>query len=538
MRKLSLKFIVATSLVFSISALVSFIVEYKNFEGGLTYEFCHYNEIARNINDGKGFKTTIFFPSTLALLKERNINFQEFAPVIDRFPIHAYMTAAAQKFLGGNDEAQLMLSLLYLALFAVFTFVVAYRFWGLESGFFCGLAIALCPSFQRGFLLWGLPDFLFALLVFIFVLHFSFLAANGKKSPLHWLLSGATGGVAWLCRANFILWMPLFLLWIFLLKNPKGREKAANAFFFLLGFVLLAFPLMFCNLNRAGSINPPTFAWNLSYLITTNNLPWLEYKTFSSLAPLQYPLSLLKKWLFFFAGNIKAWPFMWQFYLIWPTALFGIAKLWKKQKENPHLSIFIFLFASMLILQVFTFSFLRFETLGKMVSGRYYIWFAPAAVFLSAYWATGLKPATRRVFFVINFLIFSWWLLKPQGVKAYPGGLYVDKWPEIKAVDGYLPKNGFIVSNIPAQIAWYKKRKTIQLPARPSDLVKMASDRKISGIIITRLLVGELYNMPRWKEMLENERFLNKFADNLNFQVKDIGTSVILHNNVRAPRRN
>lgn len=517
-------------LVFAISSVISFWVEYKNYEGGISQEFCHYSEIGRNINEGKGFRTNVLFPSSLAILESAGkAGFPEkSAPVIDRFPLHAYLTALFQKFLGINDEAQLMLSLFYLALLSAATAAAAAALWGAEAGFSAGLLIALAPAFQRGFLLWGLPDFGFALLTLAAVFAFSGMLNAPGRSLEKWFFAGIPAGLTWLCRSNFILWTPLFILGIIaLLKEPFTR-RLRFALFYLAGLVLAAFPGLYHNLKTAGDINPPTFAWNLSHLAVTLNLPWLEYKTFPVLEALKFPAALAKKWLFLFSSTAKAWPFMWQFYLIWPAAALGLAKAWKNRERDKGIFNLFFAFSAMLFLQIAVFCFLRFETLGSNSAGRYYVWFAPAAVLMAIYWTSCLKPVFGRIFLAANIAVFAWWLVKPQGTPVHPLGLAPEKWPEIKAAAACSPQNGLVVSNISAQIAWYTGKRSVHLPVKPEDLLKISRKYKLSSVLITSLPVGELRNTPKWKAIIGDKERLDSFSRKLDMEFRDMGTSVVL----------
>ncbi|MCG2725186.1 MAG: glycosyltransferase family 39 protein [Elusimicrobia bacterium] len=517
--------------VFLVSIIISTWVSYKNFEGGLSHEFCHYAEIARNIKAGKGFKTKMAYPSTLAIFKSNKISFEEYAPVIDRFPLHAFATAAAFALWGESDESVLALSILALGALSAATAIVGALIFGWQTGLAAGLIIALTPSFQRGFLLWGLPDFEFAIILLLSVFFLVSLITKKDSSKLKWLLAGGVAAAAWLYRANFILWLPIFILWI-AVKADSLKKGIKQSSLWLTGFLLVASPGIIYNFQNYSSLNPPTFAWNLAHMTITPNLPWLEYRQFSVLEILCQPLLLLKKWGHLFLSHLKVWPQMWQFHLIWPAAFISLFSVFRnKNRKNPEFDFFA-LFCVMIVFQVMAFCFLRFETLGAHVWGRYYIWLAPATAILSSKWILSLRPYLRWIYFTAVFLFFLKWLLMAPVSKVYPGNLPVEKWPEIEIAANCSSEKSFIAGNLPAQTAWYAGRKSIQLPVHPRELAEISKKYDIEAVLITRLSPGELYNLANWQILINNPEALKNFSKEMNLPfIINLKTSTLLCKN-------
>src|SRR5438128_636449 len=103
---------------FALSCAVSAWSISRHFEGGLSHEFCNYAEIGRNLLEGKGLRTRMVYPYTLALLDQRGVPYDGFAPVLDRFPLQAWLTALSERVFGATDGAVLVLSASLLALTA------------------------------------------------------------------------------------------------------------------------------------------------------------------------------------------------------------------------------------------------------------------------------------------------------------------------------------------------------------------------------------------------------------------------------------
>jgi hypothetical protein len=81
------------SISLAILTLVGFALCYiRYFHGGMTFEFCHYAEIASHILHGEGYTTRMYMPFDLAFLESKGIPVALLpsAFVVYRFPLFAY----------------------------------------------------------------------------------------------------------------------------------------------------------------------------------------------------------------------------------------------------------------------------------------------------------------------------------------------------------------------------------------------------------------------------------------------------------------
>lgn len=511
---------------FLLSSSVSLWSFLRHFEGGLSHEFCNYAEIGRNLASGKGLVTGMVYPFTLALLDARGIPFEGAAPVLDRFPLHAALNAAAIRLGGAEDAPVATLSILLLGLVAGGTSAAGLLLFGPLEAALAGAFVALNPSFQRAFVLWGQPDFGFAALVLALTL---LLAEPAKGGAGRWLGAGALAGLAWLERANLSLWLPVFALWLGLRRG--GPRRLA---WFAAGAALCAAPAMLYYRSWYGSLTPPTASWNLAHHVIVDTPPWLHYRVFEPFETLSgHGHALARKFAHLLRLHLASLPSWWQMTLVFPAALLGAWEL-RREKDSPARR-WAALAGAMLALQIVAFSFLRFETLGPRAGGRYFLWAAPAFFLLAAHaakvWGTRLKrPALVPGLFAAAVLaVFLHGLGGAQGAPAYPKGVPVAKWPEFERLRAETPPDAVVATNLPGQVVWYAERAAIALPAEPADLLRIHARRPIHALLLSRLRLGELENTPAWRPLLAESRRLEAFAKAGGWKVaRDFDTSVLL----------
>lgn len=494
----------------------------RHFEGGVSQEFCQYLEIGRNLLDGRGFRTAAVYPFTLAFLDERGIPFDadHLAPVLDRFPMQAYLTALSELVLGKTDLAAEALSALLLALCAAATCAVGWSLFGPIEGILGGLFLALNPSFQRGFLLWGLPDFGFCLLTLAAIYYAC------RRASFH---SGAAGGFAWMARSNFVLWLPAFAG---AFSHPR-RTWIAKSIVFVIAFLAFSAPGWLYNVHWYGAPTPPTLSWNLAHHVVQDSYPILSYRTFSSWdAIAHHSPELWRKFQVYLWWHLRDFPTLWQMQWLFPLMLLGMALTLRRRRPART---FLALTVAMLVLHVLAFSFLRYERLGAFVAGRYLIWWAPAALLFSARGITGLVRLIRlprATALAAGALAAAWfvpYLAMPQGASAHPSGKPVGAWPELQSAAQAAGKDGLLVTNLPSQAAWYVRVRAIGLPADPQDVLAMEKHHAISAMLVSKLPIGELDQTPDWLPLLSDPHLLRDFAKQAGFhKIDNLDTAVLL----------
>ncbi|MFH1282253.1 MAG: hypothetical protein ABII27_01150 [bacterium] len=171
--------------------------------------------------------------------------------------------------------------------------------------------------------------------------------------------------------------------------------------------------------------------------------------------------------------------------------------------------------------QVFVFSFIQFENLGYL-SGRYYLWFAPVVIlyaigFFGRLISTWTWKLTALI--VLGFLLWNW----AVGFKSisrssdHPSHQSVGNWPEIIYLRDKIPPNARVLTNIPAQIAWYAKKETILIPYDPGETSQIIQDWPVEYFFLSYHRIGELGNFNRWLTLLRNKNSFEKSISQMGF---------------------
>ncbi|MBN1299774.1 MAG: glycosyltransferase family 39 protein [Melioribacteraceae bacterium] len=97
---------------------------------------------------------------------------------------------------------------------------------------------------------------------------------NNSDNSGHWVLSGAFLGAAGILRANILLFLPVFVIYMLFSKNyfrniRIGKYKAVSAFIF--GAVLIISPVTIRNYIVSGELVPITSNGGINFYIANNN---------------------------------------------------------------------------------------------------------------------------------------------------------------------------------------------------------------------------------------------------------------------------
>ncbi|MFC1679555.1 hypothetical protein ACFL2T_05035, partial [Elusimicrobiota bacterium] len=356
----------AAAALFGGVLLAFWLVVAISFPGGLSFEFCHYGEIGRNLASGAGLRTGVLFPGEAAILKSRGVDLSEPAPVLSRFPLNSLLTGAAILVFGDGDHAVLAVQGALLAGTAATAFWVFSAFLSPPGALAAALLFSLSPSMLRGFALWGYPDLLFCLLLLVF--HERWLR---RADP--WLL-GALAALCWLARPNFSLWLPVYAVHA-VMAEGRSRETALRLAKVLGSALLVVSPYVFYQARHYGAFLNPNLLWNLEQGVIIPEGGWNYYRLFGySDFGAEHIAGLLAKGGRGFWGFLSSLPLLWQMGWLLPLAGIGGWAWWRGDRDRRG---WLALHLALLAIQVAVFSFLRDETLGGRVAGRYYLWFGP-----------------------------------------------------------------------------------------------------------------------------------------------------------------
>ncbi len=485
-----------------------------HFHGGFTYEFCHYAEIASNILSGVGYRTRIFFPAELAFLEHTQVPFSATitAPVAFRFPFFAFWLAAVMRLVGSTDIAVALANGLLHALWVACIFEIGRRIFDRRVAFAAAFLWACQPVMLTGFDLSGHPDVLFGVLFLIHGYLFWRSLERVEFGPV--ALSGALGGLCFLTRQNFAFWLPVFL---FLIAFLSPANKAARSAVYLLCFSAVSalwFTYYVRTFHRWGN---PLLFHELADSTIVFRMPWMEYRSFGPeiFRATGFFTALIAKFRVYLTRSIVDLFTMWLMPLVFPLFLISLTR-----KSEPKLSFPRFM-TLLLAVQVLIFSFLRHESFG-LLNGRYFLWFAPIMLLGALAWIDSLSK--RFALAIVGALALAYWTFAfrylPSRHSGYPGGADIEAWEEINYLKENTRADEWIISNIPAQITWYAKRPSINIPNTLDDFKRIVDTYPVNRLFLSKHLAGERFNYPEWSAAFENGADAPPDLQRMNFTVE------------------
>ncbi len=513
-------------LLFIIAALTALLAGIRYFQGGQSYEFCHYGEIASNLLSGKGFVSAAQTPGNLVFLDAYGKQPAGYTAAFEanRFPLQTALIAGAQMFFGAKDFAVLAAQILVHSLWVVAIFLCGTLFFSRMAAFAAALLWALNPSLTTGIIPGGFPDLLSGLLCTLAA--FLFLnALQRKASTWRFIGIGFICGCAYLSRFTVEIFAPLFP--VFAISAQGWRAGLKTTLCLAAGALALVLPWTCYVYSATGSIAPPLFWTQLAAHTITGPIPWHEYRFFGP-QDFAFPgaLALIaRKWLNHFFAFLREVPGLWFLHLAIPLALaFAIKNFIRKDGPLSLLKFYLTAF----LLQTAGFSLLRHETLG-LLNGRYYLWLGPVLLLAACEFMVEVKDALPRqlarlspltLFLAANLAVYSYCYARIETGSGHPSGLPVPLWPEL-AWARTAPSDSVIMSNIPNQIAWYANRASIALPPKPADLPALLQKHPATHLLLSRSNAGEPWNYPAWAALAQqNPATLRGFSEETGFTLK------------------
>ncbi|TBR19646.1 hypothetical protein EPO15_14045 [bacterium] len=485
------------------------------FSGANTFEFGQYAEIGRNILAGHGFTTRVLYPSTLAALDGLGLARLEYTPVDHRFPLPAFLSALSQALLGETDFAAAAPTMVLFAAWVALAYAAAARWLGRREAALGAALFAAVPAGAKYFVLFTLPDVPFGALLFAF--HWMLAEARPEDGRRRCAALGALGGLLYLCRFNFWVWLPLYAVVLWRTLGPRGRVRGLATFFG--AFALVCAPAVLYKLRWFGALGTPDVAWNLAHQTTSADQPWLAFRTFSSAEVLSSAWrAVAAKSLDHLHTLLLEGPMLWQLQALIPFTALGLLR-WPEGTARRFLALNL----AALAWQAVAFAPLRFDSWGLGVGYRYFFWVCPLLVFLGLRGVVALVeslPEKARLpalgawlalhaAFVVPFYTHDLTSIHVD----HPSGLPPRQWPELAWLAGRANAGEGVVSNLPAQVGWYAGVSAVALPNDPEDVPKMAAVRPLRYLFVSTLNIGTLGDLPKWLDLLRpNLDGLNRYC--------------------------
>ena len=514
--------------------LVLFILSYLiYFHGGESFEFCHYAEIASNLLAGRGYTTRFFYPSSLAYLHTAGKVVDSTGAVFERFPLFAAWSAIWLAVGGRGDFGMALGNGVAHAFGAALIFALGRRLFSRRTALSAALLWAFNPAMLGGFDLYGFADVVFGVAFgLLIVAHWGALSRE-TSAPWHFAWIGLAAGGCFLARYSFLMWVPLFAAAPFVLRR-RNAPRAAGAFLAAFGAIWLGWVLI--EIWQIGSYSPAFGIWNAAEGTLVWSLPWMEYRTFSPLEFLtpEMPLLFIRKAWYLFNNFARDIPGLWTLCFLFPFAAAGMA-------TSTGAGAAFALWTGLLFgWQWVLMSLLRYESLGGFLGGRYFLWFAPIALLFALDFLERKEAGSRgwrASRWAVFLLIGQFWLMAYVSLPRetdHASKLPVGQWPELAYVRETTPPDAWVMTNMPAQTAWYTGRQTVNIPNELRDMAPLLNDWRIDYLLISRHRVAELFNYPAWQAILNADAApRDQYFQSLGFELEKSFQEALLYKRKR-----
>jgi hypothetical protein len=514
---------------FGIGLLAAILNSTHDVRTGLTVEFVEYADTARAIATGHGFSSRTISPSMLAVAEIENTLAEDgYWPQSYRHPGFAYILSFFFFLFGATDGVLILALSLFFALFVSSSYLIIRRYFGENLALAASILLLCNPVFLRFFIPGGYVAFLFAAVVLLFLSQVEDLMHKREHASARAYGSiGIIAAFAWHLRFNFSLFFVIFLF-VSIIILPRNKKTYTHLAISIGVFFLGTLPFRIWQESVFGDYKDPASIWNLLDGLTGYR-PWAQYKAWSLGDLLQtervsYLLS--EKFPFFVEQTIRHFPSFLQYI---PLVPFFVASLFIATKNN-RARTFLLLSLSSFIAMTFVLSFFRHEIWIinepadlRILSSRYYIWFAP--VFLAAS-ITGLlellknrSPFETRMAFsiILGIQLFVWLPLFSDSSRLYADiAGPVEKHAGVMAIrnhqkNGGLAPKALLLSNIPSHVSWYANQTTLGIPDRPAEIDSIRKKHALAGLHFTRTSIGEPHNLPEWVRLFQNHEEMTFF---------------------------
>ncbi|TAN41537.1 MAG: hypothetical protein EPN25_04770 [Nitrospirae bacterium] len=474
------------AVIIAVAASAVWTANYKlHFNGFFLNDAHDFGQMARNIYEGRGFKTSVLRPINI-------IHFKQIPyPEVTRPPLFPLILAGLFSVFGVNDFAIVLSGAIAYVALAVLTFLVAMK---LTESYLIALFGSVLASFHLYFLpqgILGTSDLVYAACFMGFIYFYL-----RKQELIFW--HGVIIGLLYLLRTN-----TLFVAIPLLLMELRRRDATArwNSFLlFSVGALIPIFPYLVRNYIDTGS---PLFSLHKYTLaLETRTYPgftlWTQINDVSAgRFFLDHPGEVFRKFSNSMISLKREFFASFQF----PGVVMLLAGLTLPLKGTDLQKI------RRLVLWIIL---LQLVLISPMGSGglRFYMFLIPLAVIsfgavISRFSETAassrevLAAVLAIVAVVMLYPSLEYW--KDRSAVSQPN-LSVEFGKTLKAMTG---KEDVIASDIAWEISWYADRKTVWLPYDPDTLRKISASVPVKYVFLSVLITRPFaaYKDDTWQRM-------------------------------------
>jgi len=336
------------------------------------------------------------------------------------------------------------------------------------------------------------------------------------------------GGACWTVRYNFSLVLVLFPLFLLVHRRDLHRRVWFMIGAFLLGAAIIVLPVKLWQLSVFATTQSPPSYWNLLDGLMDAS-PWLLYRTYS-LADLftgdRLSLLLLDKFPGQLELALRQLPELFHYLVIVPLFVAALFLTGENARQKSLLRFATVAFMAMaVVLALFRNEQWVFgDPLDlRVIHGRYLVWFAPillgfglaALNRLTADWRRPTRVGVFALVALLQLTAFTYYWRPTTKLYEDVRGSLTDL-PSVQALAdldqrGEISARLPLVTNIPAQVAWYLDRPALGCPQTPEELDRILARHAIAGILFVKLSLGEPHNLPAWLATLLQEEPRKEF---------------------------
>mgnify|MGYP001604625272 CR=1 FL=1 len=464
-------------LIILLGGVICYLNYSLHFSGFFWSDSHDYNQMARNIYEGKGFSTSVLRP----------LHFLSFKalphPEVTRPLVYPYLIATSYWLFGVNDFSVVVLNGLFYVILIIATFLFSAEFSKSKSkALMTAASIALSGIFLKIGIL-GSSDIVYAAFVTLF---FYVYAKYREKSFVHGLLLG----LLYLTRMNTFFLMLAIVLVDYSLFNRRDWKRLA---FFVIGMLLVVSP----GFIRSFVMLDPSVPSANTAVLFTRSFPGFSYWTM---------LNKVSAWDFIKAHPEELYEKLAQkfFYLINDfqntfgivfLALIVIGLLIPAKNELHKRLKKIILFTALLQTLVIV-SIVNSEA-------RYYIFLMPIII---SFVFTSIKPLEKKY---LKWLVHSLILLSVvlSSINYWKSPKQLNHYMLLgQAINSATQNNAIVASDIAWEISWYADRKTVWLPYDIDTLNKISESIPINYVFLSINLSRPLasYKDNIWQRLFFN----------------------------------
>lgn len=426
------------ALVLFLAAAGVWYVNYSRHFSGLGWSDSHdYNQMARNIYEGKGFSTSVLRPISF-------LRFQTLPhPEITRPPLYPYLLAGAYALFGVNDLTVVGVNGFFYALLVCVSYLLARA---LSRNSVSAAIIALCmllAPLSLKYSIIGSSDIVYM----AFATFFFFVYVRHPNRPF---LHGLICGVLALTRMNTLFLVAALLLFEY---NPFPRGRTfRSALWFLTGLVLMMSPSVLRNMTLGGAAVSSVNSAGL--IMFTRSLPGYTYWVQLNPVPVwdfirTHPAEIYDKLVLTMYGFI--FDFGRTYGILMLLLMAAGAVLPQKDEAHRRLRRVILLTALIQTVVIVPIS----------AEARYYMFLLPVLVALCGVFAERI----RRSFVRYAALCLVLCLVIASSVAFWKKGHDFNLYRYLGNVAAAETSPGSVIaSDQPWAVSWYGDRKTIWLP--------------------------------------------------------------------------